>query len=311
MPSRIPVVDLGNVGLANTKKPFTDDWKKIGTEIVEAFSDIGFVYLSNHGIPNHAVEGIFQSSKEFFSLDPDIKCNYSRGVTDIQGYTAVNRERLSMNADVKQELRESYDVKCTEGIFPDKEVTTFRPAVTTLVQQCKDLTNCLLTLVAIGLGLERSYFLSTHKRMFKENNASCLRILYYPPVPPTSTPGLIRCGQHTDYGTLTLLFQDAMGGLEVLDRAGQWVHADYIPGTVLVNVGDMMQFWTDKKIRATEHRVLVPEEEIKQRRARQSVVFFVHPDDDVLIEPLFDTSKNTPVTAKQHSDKRFKETYQY
>ncbi|XP_045615066.1 uncharacterized protein [Procambarus clarkii] len=306
----IPVVDLGELGVGGPDKPSEDEWRRVGESLVKAFGDIGFVYLSNHGVSTRSVDEVNKWSGKFFELDSATKMRYKRGTTQLQGYTEPGQERLIAEGDVR-ELRESYDVREVDGMFPDEEVVELRPSVQALVAACKKLASRVLTAIAIGLDLDRSYFVSTHQQMCSDNNATCLRLLYYPPVPPSVCEGATRCGAHTDYGTVTLLFQDNMGGLEVRNREGSWVSADPVLGTVLVNVGDLLQFWTSNKLRATEHRVLIPKEEMQQRRPRRSVVFFVHPDDPVLIQPLDGSNAYSPVTAKSHTDKRFEETYQY
>ncbi|KAG7175009.1 2-oxoglutarate-Fe(II) type oxidoreductase ppzD-like [Homarus americanus] len=308
--TNIPVVDLGELGVGGPEDPSDEVLQRLGEELVQAFSSIGFVYLSNHGIPAHKVEEINSCSEKFFMLESSTKLKYKRGVADIQGYTEPGQEKLTTKDDVR-ELRESYDVRLVDGVFPDKEVGSLRPAVRDLVTSCKLLSLRVLTALAVGLGLERSFFVSTHQEMCSNSNATCLRLLYYPPVPPTFSVGATRCGAHTDYGTITLLFQDNIGGLEVRDREGAWVSADPVPGTILVNVGDILQFWTSDKLRATEHRVLIPKEEMHQKSARRSVVFFVHPDDPVLIKALDGSSTYNPITAKDHTEKRFEETYKY
>ncbi|XP_071538708.1 uncharacterized protein [Panulirus ornatus] len=310
-PSKIPVVDLGELGVGRPGEPSEDEWRRVGAELAKAFIEIGFVYLSNHGIPGRKVDEVNKWSKEFFLLDPATKIQYKRGVHDIQGYTTPGQERLTADGSV-QELRESYDVRRLDGVFPDEEVGELRPAVHHLVDDCRALATRVLAAIALGLGLERSFFVSKHQQMCSDNNATCLRLLYYPPVPSSVVAGATRCGAHTDYGIITLLFQDSIGGLEVRERDGSWVSADPMPDTILVNVGDILQFWTSDKFRATEHRVLIPEEEVRQKKGRQSVVFFVHPDGHEVIKPL-DTSFtfNKLLTAREHTDKRFEETYRY
>ena len=90
----------------------------------------------------------------------------------------------------------------------------------------------------------------------------------------------------TDYGIITLLYQDDMGGLEVKAVDGSWHQARPIPGAVLINVGDLLELCTSGQLPATMHRVVVPEEEIKRRVKRQSIAFFVHPDSEAIICPL-------------------------
>ncbi|XP_063600324.1 uncharacterized protein LOC134776504 [Penaeus indicus] len=299
MVPEIPVVDLGQL-----------EWDRVGREVCQAFSGIGFVYLKNHGLPNEMVKKVNDSSGKFFQLENTKKRKYERGVVDIQGYTAVGRERLSEDRTA-QEFRESYDVKRPDGMFPDEEVPDMRPSVETFMNACKDLTRKILVAMAIGLGLEPAFFVSNHQQMCTEDNTTCLRILYYPSLPESVPEGSIRCAAHTDYGTVTLLFQDDVGGLQVKDTVGRWIDAVPVPGAVLVNVGDILQFWTSGKLRATEHRVLIPPEEARRRSPRRSVVFFVHPDNPVLITPLDGSSAYRPITAKDHSDLRFRQTYEY
>ena len=92
---------------------------------------------------------------------------------------------------------------------------------------------------------------------------------------------MCRCGEHSDYGTLTLLYQDELGGLEVKGVEGGWIQADPLPGCLLVNVGDLLEVVSGGRYPATRHRVRVPEQELRRRTSRQSIVFFVHPDDEV------------------------------
>ncbi|XP_042875227.1 UPF0676 protein C1494.01-like [Penaeus japonicus] len=308
MVSEIPVVDLGQLG--SSGEPSSAEWVRVGREVCQAFSDIGFVYLKNHGLPNEMVKELNDSSRKFFQLEETTKKKYERGVVDIQGYTAVGRERLCENRAV-HEFRESYDVKRTDGVFPDAEVPEMRPRVGSFVAACKDLTKRILTAMAVGLGLDPAFFVSNHQQMCSDINATCLRMLYYPCLPEDTPEGSIRCAAHTDYGTITLLFQDEIGGLQVKDTAGRWIDAVPLPGAVLVNVGDILQFWTAGKLRATEHRVLIPPEEARRRNPRRSVVFFVHPDGSVVVTPLDGSSAYQPVTAKEHSDRRFLQTYEY
>ncbi|KAK8753577.1 hypothetical protein OTU49_000400 [Cherax quadricarinatus] len=308
--TNIPVVDLGEIGVGGPEDPSEEDWRSVGEKLVKAFSEIGFVYLSNHGVPSNMVDEVNTQSGKFFELDETTKLRYKRGKTEVQGYTTPGQERLITEGDVR-ELRESYDVQHMDGMFPDEEVSGLRPSVKVLIEACKKLASRLLTAIAIGLDLDRSFFVSTHNQMCSDNNSSCLRLLYYPSVPTNVCEGATRCGAHTDYGTITLLFQDNLGGLEVRDREGTWMNANPILDTVLVNVGDLLQYWTADKLRATEHRVLIPKEEMLKKIPRRSVVFFVHPDNPVLVKPIDGSTSYDPVTVKMHIDKRFEDTYQY
>lgn len=306
----VPIVDLGQLSLAHASEPSRDEWLRVGKSVAEAFQNIGFVYLKNHGVPETQVSSLVASGGRFFDLDLKTKNKYPRNPEKQQGYVEVDREKFDPT-NFKHELREAYDIKRSDGEFPDGEVPALRRDADAFINTCKALSLRILKAMALGIDLDESFFVDTHQEICSDNNASCMRLLHYPPVPEDVPAEAIRCGAHTDYGTITLLFQDDIGGLQVRDRQNQWVNADPVPGAILVNVGDILQFWTTDKFIATEHRVLIPKEEKRMKASRRSVVFFVHPDDPVLIKPL-DTSSTYPiVTAREHVLRRFKETYTY
>jgi isopenicillin N synthase-like dioxygenase len=122
----------------------------------------------------------------------------------------------------------------------------------------------------------------------------------------------MRVGSHTDFGTLTLLFQDPTAGLEVLSAGGRWLTAPWIPGTVLINIGDLMQQWTNCDFRSTPHRVDVPSG-ARAQRSRYSIAFFCEPNSETEVtclpsaqnsnEPLF-----APVIAGEHLSARLDRT---
>ena len=142
-----------------------------------------------------------------------------------------------------------------------------------------------------------------------------MRLLHYPPLPEGYTPqdGENRAGAHTDYGSITLLFQDDAGGLEVRTRAGEWLAATPIPGTVVVNTGDLMHRWTNHVFCSTPHRVNVPPQ--AQHRDRFSIAFFCHPNKDAEIACI-DTcasadnpARYAPISAGDHLLQRLNATY--
>jgi len=115
------------------------------------------------------------------------------------------------------------------------------------------------------------------------------RTLHYAPMDPTDSsipPNAIRCGEHADWGTLTALFQDMVGGLEVKRLDGSWIEATPIKDTVLLNVGQLLEFWSAGRIKATIHRVRILDEERTRKCARQSFIFDTNPDFDVIVKPV-------------------------
>lgn len=311
MSNDIPMVDLADIGLHHLDKPRESTVDRVANELDSAFSTVGFVYLKNHGVEQQTIDNVFQASKSFFQLPDAIKDVYRCGKPDSEsdGYTGKDQEILDVSS--LHEIRESYDVASPDGIYPDQHAPEFRKAINKLAPQLSELTTRLLKCMALALDLEEDFFSSRHQFMFHgaERNRTIFRSLYYPTLSDTDIqPGVVRCGAHSDYGAITLLLQDDMGGLEVLSK-GEWIPATPIRGTILVNLGDLMQFWTSDRYVATVHRVLVPEEEVRRRSTRQSIAFFVHADNGVMISPIDGSEKHIPVEALAYLKSRISATY--
>ncbi|KAK3513723.1 hypothetical protein QTP70_028751, partial [Hemibagrus guttatus] len=141
-----------------------------------------------------------------------------------------------------------------------------------------------------------------------DNNSSTLRSLYYSPVKAESVKkDQLRCGEHSDYGSISLVFQNQQEGLQVLNRKGKFISAPSIPGTVLINIADMMQRWTSDVFVSAVHRVLLPP--VCDSSPRQSLVFFVQPDDDAIITCCDGSNKYPPVKSLDYLLSRFNDTY--
>ncbi|XP_019622289.1 PREDICTED: gibberellin 2-beta-dioxygenase 8-like [Branchiostoma belcheri] len=139
-----------------------------------------------------------------------------------------------------------------------------------------------------------------HSLIGTRANITSLTALHYPPVPEHVSEGQLRCGEHTDFGTITLLFQDEVPGLEVLNRHGRYIPAPPLPNTVVVNIGDLMQRWTADGIVSNKHRVVLPDTEALRKVSRRSLAFFVNPNDDAVITCLDDSGKYEPVNAGEY-----------
>ena len=209
-----------------------------------------------------------------------------------QGMTKeeIAREREGGGEDMK----ESFEIgregeEGHENRWPDKidfEGAEFKLTMQGFFERCKDVHAVLMQGIAVGMGLEADFF-----EDYVKTGDNTLRLLHYPSVAPGGFEGgkRIRAGAHSDYGSITLLFQDQRGGLQV-ERPGGWVDVQPIEGTIVVNAGDLLARWSNDLIRSTKHRVIEPplkgEVLIEGHPARYSVAYFGNPDFDKWIEAL-------------------------
>ncbi|CAH1250634.1 Hypp8886 [Branchiostoma lanceolatum] len=258
MESPIPVVEFLPYSLEHYSAD-DDQLVALAGQIIHAFSTTGFVYLSNHGIPTAQIEQVFQVAEKFFSLPKNVKEKYAWSVDSVHGWVALERE--SINPSRPGDLKEAFSVRWVPekpSAWPTAELPEFQDVVLDFFDKCKKLSLQILELVARGLHLkDAKVFVNSHALMGTGGNPTALRLLHYPPVPAETKPGQVRCGEHSDYGAITLLFQQ-VPGLEVLNRDGVYVPAPIIENAVLVNIGDLMQRWTSDRLVSTKHRVLLP-----------------------------------------------------
>lgn len=203
----------------------------------------------------------------------------------------------SQNPDLKESIeigREGVDGLPNQ--FPDKFDSAgveFTRVMREFFLTCKDLHTQVMRSIALGMGLDESFFDS-----YTDAGDNNLRLLHYPPVLKSvfrDQKGRVRAGEHSDYGSITLLFQDDVGGLEVRSPKGTFVRATPVPGTVVVNAGDLLTRWSNDMIKSTKHRVVQPldkdEENGEEPKdaiygARYSVAYFCNPNFDRWIEAL-------------------------
>ena len=168
-----------------------------------------------------------------------------------------------------------------------------------------ELGRVMMQGLALSLGLKEAYF-----EGFCVDELATLRLLHYPPQPINSNPWEKGCGAHTDFGTITLLMQDDCGGLQLWIEEEGWVHAEPLPDTYVVNLGDMMARWTNDRYRSTRHRVIN-----MSGRERYSVPFFYlgNPDFPVkCISNCLENSQNPKygeTTVEKHYQEMYRATY--
>ncbi|XP_066991769.2 uncharacterized protein [Anabrus simplex] len=325
--AEIPIIDLAHTGTAET--PVKCTVRRIAAQLHRSLSQKGLALLVNHGIADEKLRAVYNVLDKFCDLPNEEKNKYLRTPPHNHGYVAPGVEKFMQ--DRVEEVRHTFNVVWLERNLPEAQVPGFQAVVSSLAQDFRRLATLLLRALATGLELQPDFFMTTHTNMLQEGNETCMRLLYYPPVGAPPTPGITRCGEHSDYGTFTLLAQDSEGGLEMLTPNHRWGRVGHLPGAILINTGELLASWTGGKYPALRHRVVVPEQPMTRCRGRHCVAFFVHPDNDTPIEPIkspvlaeqpvatkqpapLTTSKpaskhGTIYTAYQHLQMRFRETY--
>lgn len=307
----IPLVDFGAYELG-CKEVLDEHLQVLSKEMRAAFTGVGFVYLKNTGITQQEVDDIMGISKKFFLQSSEFKLRFSRkSLANNPNHGWVSSESERLNPSRPGDLKEAFNAASlrTDINWPKVEgVAGFREIQTSFFLRCKELSLRVLRVMSHSLGLEADFFLSAHKYIGSDQNGSTLRSLYYPPVRAESVKeGQLRCGEHSDYGSITLVFQSHEGGLQVLSRSGEYISAPSIAGTVLVNIADLMQRWTSDTFISAVHRVLLPP--TGDSSTRQSLAFFVQPDDEALVTCCDGSNKYPPVKAGAYLIERFNDSY--
>lgn len=281
----IPLIDLAparNCDLAATAE-----------QLGRALEEVGFVYLTGHGVPAPLQDAVWQQSRAFHALPLDeklkLKLNAAfRGYIPIDSSTIVTSsvakvtkpnqsESLMLMHEVAPDDPRALAGKPLQGPNlwpPEKLVPGFRQTMERYVSEMTKLS--CLTLRLVALALRTPYYeLARHF----ERPTTFLRLLHYPS--QRMEEGLFGSAPHTDYGFITLLAQDQVGGLEVRNKAGDWIAAPPIAGSFVMNVGDILARWSNGRFSSTPHRVIN-----RSGRERYSVPFFFDPDMESLVEVL-------------------------
>lgn len=292
---------------------------RVAAELHEVCSRIGFFYVSDHGVDATLIEQTFAEIKRFFAQPLADKTALAMAHSPIfRGYSGFAEEVL--DPSLEGDLKESFNIGVERG-DDDPLVQTGTPLHgpnlwpahlpgfrDTMEAYFAAMTHLGLTIargLALSLDIDEDYFART-----LDNPMSLLRLLHYPPTKQRQSERQLGAGAHTDYGCVTILAQDAIGGLEVRNTDGQWVVAPPIPGTFVINLGDQMARWTNGRYQSTPHRVFNA-----SNTDRYSIPFFFDPNFHALIECIptclapGDAPQYPPIRAGQHIINRYDETY--
>ncbi|TCN19775.1 isopenicillin N synthase family dioxygenase [Sinorhizobium americanum] len=304
---KIPIVDVG---------PLLDNSGALAVakEIRWAFANVGFMYVKNHGVPAQLVDDTFAQARAFFDqpLEEKMKLHIVNSGVALRGYVEIFGENTDP-ANTK-DLKESFEVGPERSILerpffgPNQwpsALPGFRETVFAYHQAMNDLATNLLRGLALSLDLPRDFFDSRIT-----DPITYQRLLRYPAQSGRVEESVIGIGAHTDYGCLTILGQDSVGGLQVMNREGVWVEGAPISGTFVINIGDLVQILTNDVYLANYHRVVNT-----SGRERYSIPFFIDADHDAVFEPLesyvssSNPSRYSPVTCGVHKFKQFVKTF--
>jgi len=231
----IPIIDLSS----------EKDEAALAIEVVDTFKTIGFATLINHGVEASTIEKGFAASKSFFAMPPEIKSKYKYVSHEAnRGWIAPGSENHK-TTNKSDECKETFDIgkEGEEGYstpWPDDELAEkgFKDDLLHYYQEFNKLNLRLMKLIAMGLGLVNPNYLAN-----RCNDQHCnLRLLHYLEMQREEKGKTIQRGaRHTDYGSITLLCQDMVGGLRVQSLSGDWTHVKPVEGSIVVNIGEMLQ----------------------------------------------------------------------
>ncbi|ELT97900.1 hypothetical protein CAPTEDRAFT_219824 [Capitella teleta] len=283
----IPVLDFSSASPAS-----------LSEELFAALRQTGFVYVKHCGITPEEVNCVKDVFTKFFALSDESKSGFTRKEGENHGWVPMLRE--SLDPSKPGDLKESFNITSiySKG-FPNDEIPGFQETVHNFMEKCQFLAFQVLKCFAYKLGIPDDFFVGCHHLSSRENQTA-LRCLHYPALSEDVIieAGQLRCGKHSDWGSITLLFQDSVGGLQVLKGDNQWVDATPVEDAILINIGDMMQRWFNKEIKSTLHRVVVGTD--ARTRARISMAYFVMPDDHFPVRSLKAIDSAPPVTMSEY-----------
>jgi len=310
----IPVIDISALS-----QETPEGLAAVGAEIRRASEEIGFFYVRNHGVDEALIQAADRAARAFFTHPMEKKLSVKANARH-RGFLSVGEAKMYGKAKV--DMKESFvwglelpeddpDVLAGKVLMGPNQWPEFEPSLQRdLYAYYESVVACGLRLmrgVAAGLGVDPGFFAARFQKPLARGS-----VVYYPPQPPEMGANQFGVAPHTDYGCLTLVWQDEVGGLQVRGKSGEWVTAHPIPGTFVVNVGDLLARWSNDRFASTPHRVIN-----SSGRERHSMALFFDADYDALIDPrdLFGAevgdSHYQPVTCGAYVKSKFDAAFAY
>lgn len=307
----IPVLDLADFKSADELLK-----QKFVQSLGAAYNDIGFIAIKNHGLSDQLCENLYEVVKAFFYQPDDVKQKYEiAGLFGQRGYTGKGKEHAKgrTTGDLKEFYHVGQEVSPNHELAKDypsnvwpEELPEFKDLTLEVFQTLENAGKSLLQAIALYLGLDEGYF----ENKVDMGNSILRPIHYFPIDNPDEVPeDAVRAAEHGDINLITLLMGASAEGLQVLRRDGKWIPITALPNQIVVNVGDMLERLTNKKLKSTIHRVVNPPKE-KMKFSRFSIPFFMHPRSDMDLTCLDSCVDDehpkqfTDVTAGEFLDER-------
>jgi len=278
---QVPSLDLADFTGNDPEKK-----KKFVAALGEAYNNIGFVAIRNHYLSDGLSAELYDTIKRFFSLQDSVKQKYEiPGLAGQRGYIGKGKEHAKGRNT--GDLKEFYHVGQTvvgddpikkeypDNVWPD-ELPEFKTIALEVYKQLERTGVQMLRAIALYLNLPENYF----DDKVKHGNSILRPIHYFPIEDPDSVPAdAVRAAEHGDINLITLLMGASADGLQVLRRDGKWIPITALPEQLVVNVGDMLERHTNKKLKSTIHRHLM-------NKPRFSIPFFMHPRSEMSLTAL-------------------------
>ena len=336
VPARARPIDAGEVPVVDIA-PLRDgsDPEGVGAELSRAAGDVGFLYVRNHGVSAAVVERARSTAIEFFRLSGEAK--REAGTNQFHhGYLKPGSTK--MYDEARLDLKESFnwgmeldperdperDDKPAGGSGSEPDtgeapansllgpnvwpaaMPELKSSVYPYFEAASACAEDLLRGFALGAGLDVEHFIR-----YRDRPVSRGSLQYYPPQPEGAEDDQFGVAPHTDFGVLTVLCQDAMGGLQIQRRNGEWGAMPPIPGTLVVNIGDLLERWSNRRYRSTVHRVIN-----SSGRERLSLVLAYDPNFETLVDPRAfcaegEAPRDEPITCGDYLLWRFRKAFSY
>jgi isopenicillin N synthase-like dioxygenase len=299
--------EIPSLDLADFRSGDPERKAKFVQQLGEAYQNIGFIALKNHGLNDQQTQKLYADVQAFFSLPDEVKQQYENPeLAGQRGYISKGKEHAKgrNTGDLKEFFHVGQEVddpndpiksEYPDNIFP-QEIPSFRDTALQTYKTLEAAGKDVLRAIALYLKLPENYF----DDKVRNGNSILRPIHYYPIENPDAVPAdAVRAAEHGDINLITLLMGASADGLQVLRRDGHWIPITALPDQIVVNVGDMLQRLTNGVLKSTIHRVVNPPRE-KMNSSRYSIPFFMHPRSEMSLAAL--ESCVTPDNPKQQED---------